>query len=112
MGARLPGAEHAIVELSKLLNYCLSKEHPQGRHKARVFAATLGLTVEDAEELRDALLNAAITNDAIATEKDEYGQRYIVDFLMVRLGKEATIRSSWIIRRGETSPRLTSCYVL
>ena len=46
------------------------------------------------------------------TEQDEYGQRYVVDFTMKREDKEAIVRSSWIVRRGEDTPRLTSCYVL
>jgi len=42
----------------------------------------------------------------------EYGQRYVVDFPMKRQDKEAVVRSSWIVRREEDYPRLTSCYVL
>jgi hypothetical protein len=62
--------------------------------------------------LRAALLEAARTNEATASDKDEYGQRYIVDFIMHRAGREARIRSSWIVRNGEDVPRLISCYVL
>jgi len=36
----------------------------------------------------------------------------MVDFTMTREIHQARIRSSWIIRRGEDFPRLTSCYVL
>lgn len=45
---KLPGAERAIVDIRKLSDYCLSPEHLRGRNKARVFAATLGLTSADA----------------------------------------------------------------
>ncbi|MFC6647427.1 hypothetical protein ACFQBQ_17985 [Granulicella cerasi] len=37
-----------MVELSKLSDYCLSTTHPRGKHKARVFYASLEATVEDA----------------------------------------------------------------
>jgi hypothetical protein len=40
----LPNGERAIVEVAKLRDYCLSPTHPRGRHKARVFAASLGIT--------------------------------------------------------------------
>jgi hypothetical protein len=62
--------------------------------------------------LRQAILSAVQSEEAIAGEGDEYGQRYIVDFSMTRQGREAVIRSAWIVRRGEDAPRLTSCYIL
>ncbi len=106
---KLPNANRAVVEIEKLQDYCLSVNHPRGRHKARVFAAALGITADDAEELRQAILSAIITEEATPAERDEYGQRYVVDFTMAR---QANIRTSWIIRSGEDAPRLTSCYVL
>ena len=109
---RLPNAASAIVEIEKLRDYCLSESHPRGKHKARVFATALGLTANDVLELRDAILSAVQIEDTLAGERDEYGQRYIVDFSMKRQSREAVIRSAWIIRRGEDVPRLTSCYVL
>ena len=109
---KLPNANHAFVEIEKLRDYCLSINHPRGRHKARVFATALGITADNAEELRQAILSAAITEEAVSTEHDEYGQRYLVDFTMARQGRQADIRTSWIVRSGENNPRLTSCYVL
>ena len=67
---RLPNAERAVVDIEKLRDYCLSGEHPRGRHKARVFAAALGLTADHAEFLRDALLDAARTHDAVLVDQD------------------------------------------
>ena len=109
---KLPNRERAVVDIAKLRDYCLSVEHLRGRHKARVFATALGLTADNAEELRDMLLVAARTNDARPTEQDAYGQRYVLDFRMQGPAGQAMVRSSWIIRSGEDFPRLTSCYVL
>jgi hypothetical protein len=109
---QLPNAEQAIVDIAKLRDYCLSPTHPRGRHQARVFAATLGLRSDDAELLRRALLCAAMTEQAIVTERDAFGDRYVLDFRMQGPGGEAVVRSAWIVRTGEISPRLTSCYVL
>ncbi len=110
--AKLPNSENAIVEVRKLRDYCLSPEHPRGRHKARVFAFALGLTVEDSEELRRALLSAAVLGEAVPAEEDEYGQRYMLDFQMSTEIGSATVRSGWIVRSGEDLPRFTSCWVL
>ena len=109
---KLPNAAYAIVDIEKLRDYCLSESHPRGKHKARVFATALGLTVADVVELRDAILSAIQAEEAALGERDKYGQRYIVDFSMERQSKEAIVRSTWIIRQGENAPRLTSCYVL
>ncbi|MCX8103072.1 MAG: hypothetical protein N3E42_01325 [Candidatus Bipolaricaulota bacterium] len=109
---KLPNPERAVVDLEKLRNYCLSLEHPRGRHKARVFATVLGLTADHTEHLRETLLAAARTHDAVPTEQDEYGQRFVIDFDMSGPSGSARIRSSWIVRRGEDFARLTSCYVL
>ncbi|MCI0621651.1 MAG: hypothetical protein L0387_08285 [Acidobacteria bacterium] len=109
---RLPNAEHALIDVGKLRDYCLSRAHPRGRHKARVFVDALGMHAADAGELRRLILAAAFASDATLAENDEYGQRYVVDFSVNRTGREARIRSSWIVRRGEDFPRLTSCYIL
>lgn len=109
---KLPNPNRAIVDVSKLRNYCLNPEHPRGRHKARVFAASLGWTQDKATELRQALLSAAADNVATPTEGDEHGQRYVVDFVADGPKGQAIVRSIWIVRQGEDFPRLTSCYVL
>jgi hypothetical protein len=86
--------------------------HPRGRHKARVFLAALGLAASDAEYVREALLRAAATEEAILTETDEYGTRYQLDFTLTRGKRAARVHSSWIVRRGGDFPRMTICYVL
>ena len=109
---KLPNGERAVVDIDKLRNYCLNPQHRRGCHKARVFAASLGLAIDNAEELRSALLAAARNDEATPAEHDEYGARYVVDFVMSGPGGQTMVRSSWIIRRGEDFARLTSCYVL
>ena len=108
----LPGAARADVVIEKLTGYCLNPNHPRGRHKARLFWSVLGLDIRHAAWLRDALIEAARTGEANASERDHYGQRYVLDFEMVGLRGSAKVRSLWIVRTGEDIPRLTSCYVL
>ncbi len=109
---KLPGSERAVVGVEKLRDYCLNERHPRGRHKARVFAARLGLTRADADVLRQALLKAAVQGEVTEGELDDYGQRYVLDFQLTGPAGEATVRSSWIVLNGEDFPRLTSCYIL
>lgn len=108
---KLPNGEHAIVDLRKLQEYCLNAHHPRGRNKARVFAS-VGILQADAEVLRKALLGAARDAEARLGVANPYGQRYIVDFDLVRPAKTVRVRSTWIVRIGDDLPRLTSCCVL
>lgn len=108
----LPGAERAFVDADKLRDYCLNPMHPRGRHKARVFASALAITQSDAEFLKAQLLAAVLQGNAMSAEADQYGQRFVLDFECVKRERRATIRSGWIVRRGESFPRLTTCYVL
>ena len=45
-------------------------------------------------------------------ELDEYGQRYVIDFLLTWQNRQAKVRSAWIIRPDEDFPRLVTCYPL
>src|SRR5581483_3644568 len=108
---KIPNGDRAIVEIQKLSEYCLNPQHPRGRNKARVFAAA-GIQQADAEELRAALLAAARDHEAETGAGDSHGQRYVIDFEMVREGRIVKIRSAWILRSDDELPRLTSCYVL
>lgn len=85
--------------------------HPRGRHKARVFAAALGLTAADASRLRTKLLEVARTGEATPGEVDVFGRRYSIDFTMMTKVGKATIRSGWIVIRAKRAPRFTTCYV-
>lgn len=109
---KLPNADRAVVDLRKLRDYCLNPVHPRGRHKAKIFVSILGMTAGNAEELRDALLSAVGEAEAIPTEKDQYGQRYVVDYMVSGPKSQAMVRSIWIVRSGEDFARLISCYVL
>jgi len=110
---KIPNAEHAFIDTAKLSDYCLNPEHPRGQHKARVFAAALGLTLSDVNYLEAALRKAALTDAAEHDLKDKYGQRYRLDFVLEGHSEQsALVRSAWIIRTGEDFPRLVTSYVL
>jgi len=108
---KVPGADKAFVDVAKLRDYCLNPAHPRGRHKARVFSERLALTANRAEILREALLAALRRFPAIPGERDGFGRRFVVEFPMDGPNGSVVIRSSWIVRKDEDFPRLTSCYV-
>ncbi len=80
MANLLPHGEKAVVDIRKLRDYCLNSEHDDGKHKARLFLSSLGMTADHAEELRQILLGVVKTREVRLGRRDEFGQRYTLDF--------------------------------
>ena len=109
---KLPNGDQATIDSRKVTNYCLSPDHEDGQYKAHLFMSVLGLTLQDADLLLDALRDAAATKEAALGRQDRYGQRYVIDFEFTGPSQTATIRSAWIIGPNEAVPRLVTCYIL
>ena len=68
---KLPIAERiVVVVIEKLRDYCLNPIHPRGRHKARVFRSSCGMTAEHVDDLREALLDAALNLEGATSPKN------------------------------------------
>jgi cytochrome c-type biogenesis protein CcmH/NrfG len=111
---KLPNAENAVINIAKLRDYSLNPHHAEGKHKARAFLEKLSMARDDAEELRQLILQGILTEEAIEQEPTEYGRRFVVDFEIER-GRgiilfKAVVRTAWIIRNDEDFPRLTTCF--
>jgi hypothetical protein len=69
----------------------------------------------DAESLKQAILEAVLTNDAYEQNTTNYGRRFVVDFELERgVGMvlyKAMVRTSWIIKNDQDFPRLTTCLI-
>ena len=108
---QLPNSDKAVVEIEKLRDYTLNPNHPVGKHKARVFKAALGITLKEAEWLRDRAFGIAVRNEAKAGMASVFGEKYVIDSVLEHKGRSAVVRFTWIIEFGTDFPRLTSCYV-
>jgi hypothetical protein len=109
---KLPNANGAVIELTKLRDYCLSSEHPRGRHKARVFREALGLTVTDVEWLQQQFMEAIQNHSAEKQATDRFGSRWRIDIPLTRQDRSAVVRTIWMINTGENFPRLITCWVI
>ena len=107
---KLPGGGQAVVPDGKIEAYCLSVEHPEGRHKARVFAAALGLTLVHAAFLKRRLLEAARDAEAERVGITPFGTLYRIRFMLEFRNRTAMIRSGWIVG-PDGVPRLTTAMV-
>lgn len=109
---RLPNGDRAIVRRSKIVDYALNPNHPNGANKARVFRAKFGLTVADADALTTWLREMARDADAQEQPPSAYGRRFAIDAVFCYNGVEGLVRSSCILRDGEVAPSLTSVRVV
>ena len=108
---KLPNAANAVVDIAKLREYSLNPAHDVGKHKARVFQSALGLTLSDAEQLREIILQAARTDEAVAGALSPFGQKYTLDIRITNGALSAIVRTGWIMDYGTDFPRLTTCFV-
>lgn len=109
---KLPNYTQTIIDMRKLTHYALDPTREEGGGKAHVFEVALDITQEDADFLRDAIIQGIQTNDAEMTQKTQYGQKYEVEFEIEGLNEQvATIMTVWIVLDGEDFPRLVTTYV-
>lgn len=106
---KLPNGDQAQLG-DKLERYVLNPQHPKGKDKAPLFKNRLGITLENKEVLEKALLDVAISQEAIIYKQDHYGTQYDIKFLMSTEVSTSLVISCWIIRTDEDFPRLTNAY--
>ena len=108
----LPNHEQAIVPQRKIAAYLLSHSHRDGRSKARFFAQ-FGFSVQNWEELAQALRQHAAGHEITKLENSSFGMRYIIEGpITTPDGRTPLIRSVWFVANGETIPQFATAYPL
>lgn len=107
----LPRYAAAVIPAAKIAGYALNQEHEIGRHKARVFAAMLGITAAEAPLLEAAIRDGIRNQPTVKKHADKHGQRYEVDVPVTGPSGSAIVRTGWIVREDGGVPHLTSAYV-
>jgi hypothetical protein len=107
----LPRAEQAWIPEAKLRDYALDPDHQDGGHKARVFAAALGVQRRDWAQLRDAILEALPRVPVREIrDRDDGAASYTVIVEVTLNGRRARVTTGWYVAAGK-SPRLASAYI-
>ncbi|MDX2054570.1 MAG: hypothetical protein SFV15_19370 [Polyangiaceae bacterium] len=107
---KLPGAAHAFVADEKVRDYLLSPVNPRARGKAAFFRA-LGFDDSNWALLREALLEIARSGTAGAGQPSEFGVKYeIRATLNGPTGRQATIKTVWIMNAEDDTPRFVTAY--
>lgn len=107
---RLPRNQEAIVPEEKLTDYLLSESHPVGKAKARYFKK-IGYSEKNVAQLRENLIQIAVSNAVSEDVRTVFGIKYIVDGTVVSpAGIRIRLRTVWIIETGESLPRFVTAY--
>jgi hypothetical protein len=108
----LPTPERAVVEQTKIVEYLLAFDHPEGAGKAECFAR-FGFPIENWQLLAGALIAHAKTNPVSSELSSEFETKYRIDGpIACPDGRSPSIRAVWIVDKGTDAPRLVTAYPL
>jgi uncharacterized protein DUF6883 len=106
----LPFADRANVERSKVVDYLLAFDHPEGAGKAEFFTR-FGFTASGWDVLADALIAHARMQSVSSRSDSKYGTKYRIDGpISCPDGRTPLIRTVWIIDTGTDTPRLVTAH--
>jgi len=98
------------VDVAKVRDYLLSREHPIGRFKAAVFESH-GYRRESWQVLQVDLWAVALLDGARLKVTTEYGQLFeLPAMLQTPTQRVLAVISVWLVAPGENIPRLVTVY--
>jgi hypothetical protein len=107
---KIPNADKATIERTKIVHYLLDVDHPDGGSKARLLES-LGYSSADWLQLDSDMRRMHLTEDYMATRQSLWGVRYeIVAPITGPSGDTVMFRSIWQIDLGTDVPRLITMY--
>ena len=104
---KLPNSENVRIDERKVRGYLLSRSHPIGRFKARVFAA-LGFDETNAPAFVAEIRRVAASTEVDGVEDFEFGRKYTVLGELNGPGGSARVLTVWFQPRGEADVRLVT----
>ena len=107
---KVPGAQDAVIDPSKLHGYLLSRSHPIGRFKASFFES-LGYSASTWRRLDADLRSQHLLQDAVAGRPSQYGQKYEVRATLTGpSGRSAQVVSVWVVLTDKYVPTFVTAY--
>jgi len=109
---KLPKRQNAYVSPDKLKEYLLSKTHPVGRWKSKLFRG-LGFDETNVDLFEKRLLAVANSENVKESKTSEHGTKYVIEGLLeAPSGKIVKVRTIWVIDEGQDRPRFVTAYPL
>lgn len=107
----LPNFQVAYIPDEKIYGYCLNVLHEQGKHKARMFKRVLGISANEGELLKQAIIHKLPFSPISQIRENRQGIIYTVPLNIRIFDKEADVITAWIIEYDYLIPRLITCFV-
>ena len=104
---KLPGADQVRIDEQKVRGYLLSRTHPVGRFKARVFAA-VGLDESSIQAFVSELHRIAAGGEVAEVEDTGFGRKYTVPGELKGPAGSVQVLTVWIQEAGQTEVRLVT----
>ena len=104
---KLPAGGDVLIEERKVLEYLLSRSHPVGRFKARVFAA-LGFESKNIEAFIVELRRIAAAGEVSEVVETSFGKKFIVPGDLKGPLGELPVLTVWFLGRGQERARLVT----
>ena len=100
------------IPKEKFTDYLLSPIHSVGKHKAKVFKAALGYTIDNWEDLLDNILDNFDETKLIETERIKAGIKYnCIMNLTGPNGNTCPVKTTWILRPETDTYQLVTAIV-
>ncbi|MDQ3019775.1 MAG: hypothetical protein M3R36_04280 [Bacteroidota bacterium] len=104
---KLPFLDSIVIEESKLTNYILNANHPDGGVKAKFLIKRRF----DKDSIKTALINQAKNEEVKEVKKSEFGIKYIIESKINSPdGKTFFLRSVWIVYLNEKFVKFITAY--
>lgn len=98
--------ENAIISDEKLVDYCLNLSHERGKHKAKVFQSTFGITNKNAGLLKNTILTEICKQEITKIQENNSGKIYTILLKLTIFECTAEVITAWIIEHNSNKPRL------
>ena len=101
-------SKRTLIATEKLRDYVLNCSHPEGESKAR-FLGDIGYEQRSWQRLEADLRLQHLSQEVSSGKQSMYGMKYqIIAPLIGPNGRQAWIRSIWIVRTGESCARFVT----
>ncbi len=107
---KLRDALKATVDERKLTEYALNLESPDGKNKAYVFRSALGITIDDADDVRRQIFEGVNKHKASYAGDTRHGSRFTVYMPIKGPKGKAVVKTAWLQDKNDEL-RLTSVMV-
>jgi uncharacterized protein DUF6883 len=103
-----PDFDNAEFDDRKLTEYALNPDHPVGGNKARVIKSATGLGKDDAENVKQQILDQVGDGPPNPGKRDQHGDRWNRDVTVTGPNGSIVVRTAWIVDATTGKTRLVT----